>query len=75
MHVCALPNLAETLSREGVTHFLLSSRLVAVTWPAVGKTIETGSTAVTLTAGDVVLTSAKNNIQLLQKLQTFTFMC
>lgn len=56
LFVCC-PHLAETLSREGVTHFLFGSRLVAVTWPAVGVTVETGSAAVTLAADDVVLTS------------------
>lgn len=54
-----LPHLAQTLSCEGVAHFLLGSGLVAVTWPAVGVPIETRSTAVTLAADNVVFTSKK----------------
>lgn len=52
--------LAETLPCEGVTHFLFSSCLIAVTWSAVGVTIETGGTAVTLTSDNVVPTSVQN---------------
>lgn len=68
--VYVLSHLAETLSREGVTHFLLGSRLVAVTRPAVGVTIETRGAAVTLTADDVVLTSGKNNKLLMLETQS-----
>lgn len=61
VYVCAFvyvsANLAETLSCGRVTHFLLGPRLVAVTWSAVGVTVETGGTAVALTSDDVVLTS------------------
>lgn len=61
MYVCAFvyvsANLAETLSCVRVTHFLLGPCLVAVTWSAVGVTVETGGTAVALTSDDVVLTS------------------
>lgn len=60
--VSVLPHLAETLSCQRVTHVLLCPRLVAVTWPAVGVTIETGSAVVTLTANDVVLAAEKKKV-------------
>lgn len=56
-----VPYLTETLSCEGVAHFILGSRLITVTLPAVGVTIETGGTAVALASGDVVSTSGKHN--------------
>lgn len=52
-----VPYLAEAPSAVRVTHFALGAGLVAVTWPAVGVSIETGGAAVTLAANDVVLAS------------------
>lgn len=60
-----LSHLAKTLSCEGVAHLLLGSGLVAVTWPAVGVAIEPVSTAITLAADNVALTSENNHEQLL----------
>lgn len=59
VRVIGLAHLAQTLSCEGVAHFLFSSCLVAIAWPAVGVTIETRGAAVALTANDVVLTSGR----------------